>query len=175
MPRVVVEGRRHRLDSQGDSRQGERSLIKSASTFSRQGLKRRRERLGVYLVRWCLMRRTVAMSMQGDLFSSLNDSVFFVILVLVFFPVQFWIIMRTFEWIRKLKGPNHNFRDSADVGDGGAGIGPVTYTPFPDPPVSSPGEILHKLCADHYFGGIWRKHAFKIYVENTKGSTQTRV
>ena len=33
------------------------------------------------------------------------------------------------------------FRDSADVGDGGAGIGPVTYTPFPDPPVSSPGIV----------------------------------
>ena len=34
-------------------------------------------------------------------------------------------------------------RDSADVGDGGAGIGPVTYpTPFPDPPVSSPGKEI---------------------------------
>ena len=56
---------------------------------------------------------------------------------------------------KKTEGPKkHNFRDTADVGDGGAGIGPVTYTPFPDPPVSSPGEILHKLCADHYFGGI---------------------
>ena len=81
MPRVVVEGRRHRLDSQGDSRQGERSLIKSASTFSRQGLKRRRERLGVYLVKWFRMRRTVAMSMQGELFSSSNSAAFFVIFV----------------------------------------------------------------------------------------------
>ena len=47
------------------------------------------------------------------------------------------------------------FRDSADVGDGGAGIGPVTYTPFPDPPVSSPGiinnnkEITNKQTNNH--------------------------
>ena len=73
---------------------------------------------------------------------------------------------------QKLKGPNHNFRDSADVGDGGAGIGPVTYTPFPDPPVSSPGEILHKLGADHYFGGIWREHAWKIDKHKRKHTNQ---
>ena len=82
MPRVVVEGRRHRLDSQGDSRQGEVFNQICVNLFSsRQGLKRRRERLGVYLVRWFLMRRTVAMSMQGELFSSSNESLFFVILV----------------------------------------------------------------------------------------------
>ena len=37
-------------------------------------------------------------------------------------------------------------RDSADVGDGWAGISPVTYpTPFPDPPVSSPGMEIQQM------------------------------
>ena len=70
---------------------------------------------------------------------------------------------------QKLKGPNHNFRDSADVGDGGAGIGPVTYTPFPDPPVSSPGEILLFIkCVQTTILGIEREKAFKICRQTKK-------
>ena len=55
------------------------------------------------------------------------------------------------------------------MGDGGAGIGPVTYTPFPDPPVSSPGEILLFInCVQTTILGIEREKAFKIYVDKHK-------
>ena len=32
-------------------------------------------------------------------------------------------------------------RDAEDMGDGAGLFGPVSQTPFPDPPVSSPGRL----------------------------------
>ena len=55
-------------------------------------------------------------------------------------------------------------RDSADVGDGGAGIGPVTYpTPFPDPPVSSPGNQIPPISPNAHAIVICKNYLIQLH------------